>query len=66
MRRVHRIPLLLLFVALGSVFGAAGERPVLFHTPPPQLQPAEPFMVEGLLVRGGELEKLVLRFRGAG
>jgi len=64
LRRFHRLPLLLLFVALGSVFGASGERPVLFHTPPPQVLPGEPLAVEGLLVRGGDIDQVSLSFRG--
>lgn len=49
---------------LAAAAASGDERPALFHTPPPQAQLGDPLVVEGLLVNGARVTRVVLHYRG--
>jgi outer membrane receptor protein involved in Fe transport len=69
---VKRLLPLLLGALPGAFWGAPAtalaqeDRPVLFHTPARQVPASEPVTIEGLLIDGKRVEKVVLRFRTTG
>ncbi len=55
-----------LLLAVVSLQVAAQTKPSLLHTAPEQASPNEPLRVDGNLVNGGSIERVVIRYRGPG
>lgn len=64
-RSNRRAPIAVLLAASLAIPALAAEqKPALFHSPPLQAYPNEPIPVEGLLVAGAKIQKVLLRVRG--